>query len=80
MGKATILFIIKLTYFSIIYLGTPGAVAGGMKLIMEKVEHEAQLFKKHNVHGVIIENMHDTPYCLEKDQGIGWILLLKLCS
>jgi len=49
--------------------GTPAASVGGMKHIIEKVEHEAHLFKKHNVHGVIIENMHDTPYCLEKDIG-----------
>jgi membrane complex biogenesis BtpA family protein len=49
--------------------GTPSALLGGMKHILEKVEHETELFNKHKVHGVIIENMHDTPYCLEKDLG-----------
>jgi len=48
--------------------GTPRALLG-MKEILENVEHEAELFKKHNIHGVIIENMNDTPYCLEKDLG-----------
>ena len=56
-------------------LGTPRALLG-MKEILENVEHEAELFKKHNIHGVIIENMNDTPYCLEKDLGIGLIILI----
>eukprot|EP00088_Acartia_fossae_P035450 TRINITY_DN3652_c0_g1_i10.p1 TRINITY_DN3652_c0_g1~~TRINITY_DN3652_c0_g1_i10.p1 ORF type:complete len:272 (+),score=41.51 TRINITY_DN3652_c0_g1_i10:42-857(+) len=48
--------------------GTPNATCG-MQEILERVEHEAEILKRHNMHGVIIENMHDTPYCLERDLG-----------
>ena len=52
----------------ILISGTPASVLA-MKEIIEKVEHEAHIYAKHKVHSVIIENMNDTPYCLEKDLG-----------
>ena len=40
-----------------------------MSEILERVEHEAQVYRRQAVDAVIIENMHDTPYCLERDLG-----------
>jgi len=38
-----------------------------MAEIIDKVDHEAEIYRDCGVDGVMIENMHDTPYCLEKD-------------
>ena len=40
-----------------------------MSEILSKVEAEARLYTSLGLHGVIVENMHDTPYSLEKDLG-----------
>ena len=40
-----------------------------MSEILAKVEAEARLYTSLGLHGVIVENMHDTPYSLEKDLG-----------
>ena len=48
--------------------GSPGSVLR-LPEILEKVEHEAAVYLQHGVDGVIVENMHDTPYTLERDQG-----------
>ena len=41
--------------------GTPASSAS-ISEILEKVEHETQIYKTCGVDGVILENMHDTPY------------------
>jgi len=46
--------------------GTPASHLA-MSEILDKVDHEAEVYRKCGVDGVIIENMHDTPYCLDKD-------------
>lgn len=42
--------------------GTP-ASSLGMSEILDKVMEEARVYSEAGVDGVIIENMHDTPYC-----------------
>lgn len=46
--------------------GTPTARLS-MPEILERVDHEAQIYRSCGLDGLIIENMHDTPYCLERD-------------
>jgi len=48
--------------------GTPGSLLS-MPEILARVETEASQYSHCGVDGVIIENMHDTPYCLERDVG-----------
>ena len=36
---------------------------------MEKVEYEANVYRNHGVNGIILENMHDTPYSRGQDLG-----------
>ena len=48
--------------------GTP-ASSLGMSEILDKVMEEARVYSEAGVDGVIIENMHDTPYCLEQQLG-----------
>jgi len=47
----------------------PGTSASHLTMteILDKVNYEAEIYRKCGVDGVIIENMHDTPYCLEKN-------------
>jgi len=47
----------------------PGTPAANMSMaeILEKVDHEAEIYRSCGLDGLIIENMHDTPYCLERD-------------
>ncbi|KAG4077084.1 hypothetical protein HA402_016071 [Bradysia odoriphaga] len=35
---------------------------------IEKVRYEAHIYKKHNVHGILLENMHDIPYIQQDKQ------------
>lgn len=46
--------------------GTPASQLS-MQEILEKVDHESEIYRSCGVDGLIIENMHDTPYCLGKD-------------
>ena len=46
--------------------GTPGSTSS-VKEIMEKVEEETEIYLASGVDGLILENMHDTPYCLARD-------------
>ena len=46
--------------------GTPGSVSS-IKEIIEKVEEETEIYLESGVDGLILENMHDTPYCLARD-------------
>jgi len=48
--------------------GTP-ASNYNMSEILERVEAEAAVYRAHGVQGVIIENMHDTPYVTEQHIG-----------
>ena len=48
--------------------GTPRSSLS-MPEILERVEAEAATYGAAGVDGVIVENMHDTPYSLEKDLG-----------
>ena len=34
--------------------------------MLEHVAHETAVYLEAGVDGLVIENMHDTPYCLEK--------------
>ena len=47
----------------------PGTPASSLTMpeIMDKVEQETLVYKETGVDGVIIENMHDTPYCQARD-------------
>ena len=42
--------------------GTP-ASSLGMTEILDRVMEETRVYSEAGVDGVIIENMHDTPYC-----------------
>ena len=46
--------------------GSPASSAG-MAEILERVEHEAEVYRGAGVGGVVLENMHDTPYCRAPD-------------
>ncbi|XP_064541652.1 uncharacterized protein F13E9.13, mitochondrial [Drosophila montana] len=48
--------------------GTP-RYAGNWQQSIEKAKHEAELYKKHKVDAVIIENMHDIPYVQDRLLG-----------
>jgi len=48
--------------------GTPASYYN-MSEILERVEAEAAVYRAHGVQGVIIENMHDTPYVTEQHIG-----------
>ena len=47
----------------------PGTPASSCSIteIMEKVEEETRIYLESGVDGLILENMHDTPYCLARD-------------
>ena len=47
----------------------PGTPASNMTMteIIDRVEHETMVYNRCGVDGVIIENMHDTPYCHARD-------------
>ncbi|KAH8390745.1 hypothetical protein KR215_001668 [Drosophila sulfurigaster] len=49
--------------------GTPRYAYRDWEKTIEKAKHEAELYKQHQVDGVLIENMHDVPYV--RDQKIG---------
>ncbi|XP_062130175.1 uncharacterized protein F13E9.13, mitochondrial-like isoform X1 [Drosophila sulfurigaster albostrigata] len=49
--------------------GTP-RYAGNWKQIIQKAVYEAQLYLKHRVDAMIIENMHDKPYVLNRHLDI----------
>ena len=38
-----------------------------LKEILEHVEHETSVYVESGVDGLILENMHDTPYCHARD-------------
>ena len=42
--------------------GTPASSLGMME-ILDRVMEETRVYSEAGVDGVIIENMHDTPYC-----------------
>ena len=42
--------------------GTPASCLG-MTEILDRVMEETRVYSEAGVDGVIIENMHDTPYC-----------------
>ena len=46
--------------------GSPASSAG-MAEILERVEHEAEVYRGAGLGGVVLENMHDTPYCRAPD-------------
>ncbi|XP_023334660.1 uncharacterized protein F13E9.13, mitochondrial [Eurytemora carolleeae] len=48
--------------------GTPSSFYN-MSEIMEKIEYEANVYRNHGVNGIILENMHDTPYSRGQDLG-----------
>ena len=41
----------------------------GMPEILEKVAEETEIYLDAGVDGLVLENMHDTPYCLEQQLG-----------
>ncbi|XP_034482885.1 uncharacterized protein F13E9.13, mitochondrial-like [Drosophila innubila] len=49
--------------------GTP-RYAGNWQQTIQKATYEAQMYKKHGVDAVLIENMHDKPYVLNCQLGI----------
>lgn len=48
--------------------GTP-QYAGNWEKTIEKVTHEAHLYKQHQLDAVLIENMHDIPYVQDRLLG-----------
>ena len=46
--------------------GTPASISS-IKEIIERVEEETEIYLQSGVDGLILENMHDTPYCLARD-------------
>lgn len=48
--------------------GTPSASLS-IQEILEHIAEETAVYLEAGVDGLVIENMHDTPYCLEKDLG-----------
>uniref|UniRef100_A0AC34FLE9 ARF7 effector protein C-terminal domain-containing protein n=1 Tax=Panagrolaimus sp. ES5 TaxID=591445 RepID=A0AC34FLE9_9BILA len=48
--------------------GTPKSKLS-LNAIEEIVKHEAEIYKKAGVDGIILENMHDLPYSMSKDVG-----------
>ena len=46
--------------------GTPASTSS-IKEIIERVEEETEIYLQSGVDGLILENMHDTPYCLARD-------------
>ena len=42
--------------------GSPASILG-MGEILDHVMEETRVYREAGVDGVIIENMHDTPYC-----------------
>ena len=40
-----------------------------MDEIVSKACHDAEVFKRNGVHGVMVENMHDVPYVRRTDVG-----------
>ena len=46
--------------------GTP-ASCSSMSEILDRVAHETEIYRQCGLDGVIIENMHDTPYCHHRD-------------
>ncbi|XP_055378741.1 uncharacterized protein F13E9.13, mitochondrial [Condylostylus longicornis] len=69
----------KLNVIGMIHLealpGTPN-YAGNFNHIVEKAKHEAHVYKKLNVDGVLIENMHDIPY-LQGD-NVGYEIIASM--
>ena len=51
-----------------VFSGTPSSFYS-MCEILEKVEYEANVYRNHGVNGIILENMHDTPYSRGQDLG-----------
>ncbi|KAL7732076.1 hypothetical protein ACLKA6_015837 [Drosophila palustris] len=49
--------------------GTP-RYAGNWQQTIQKATYEAQLYKKHGLDAVLIENMHDKPYVLNHKLGV----------
>ena len=65
MSSPTLLFQNRKPVIAMIHLGAlPGTSASKLSLveIEKQALHEAKIFRQAGVHGVILENMHDTPY------------------
>ena len=65
MTPAAPLFSIAKPVIAMIHLGAlPGTPANGLSLleIEKQALHEAKIFRDAGVHGLMLENMHDTPY------------------
>ena len=41
----------------------------GMPEILDRVAEETEMYLEAGVDGLVLENMHDTPYCLEQQLG-----------
>ena len=41
----------------------------GMPEILARVAEETEIYLEAGVDGLVLENMHDTPYCLEQQLG-----------
>ena len=48
--------------------GSPASSAG-LPEILDTVLGEAEIYRQAGVDGLILENMHDTPYCRDQDLG-----------
>jgi uncharacterized protein len=65
MSSRTSLFSTPKPVIAMIHLGAlPGTPASGLSLsqIEKQALHEAKIFRAAGVHGLMLENMHDTPY------------------
>jgi membrane complex biogenesis BtpA family protein len=65
MSDANILFSTPKPVIAMIHLGAlPGTPASGLSLgdIEKQAVREAKIFRAAGVHGLMLENMHDTPY------------------
>ena len=57
-----------LAFFPICLPGTPTS-SMGMPEILDRVAEETEMYLEAGVDGLVLENMHDTPYCLEQQLG-----------
>ena len=65
MPKPETLFAHRKPVIAMIHVGAlPGTPASGLSLaeIERQALHEAKILRKAGVHGLMLENMHDTPY------------------
>lgn len=60
--------------------GTPNAQHSVSDLVNKACE-EAEIYRRHNIDGVCVENMHDVPYVTKKDAGPEiTAVMTRICS